>query len=68
MDNNDAYCTDVLGPNGVGKSTIIDWLSTEGRKRSPNIKKTDNLEIAYISPHRAPEPGLIHKSVPVCRG
>ena len=38
----------IAGPNGVGKSTLLDCI---WREENCNLTKSENLKIAYISPN-----------------
>ena len=52
----------IAGPNGVGKSTLLDCI---WREENCNLTKSENLKIAYISPNRSPVPTSMHKSIPL---
>ncbi len=42
----------LVGPNGVGKSTLIKTLLGEYKADSGEIKRGTNLEVAYFDQHR----------------
>ncbi|MDP4944224.1 ATP-binding cassette domain-containing protein [Alishewanella sp. SMS8] len=42
----------LLGPNGVGKSTLIKLLLGDYQQDSGEIKRGTNLEVAYFDQHR----------------
>ncbi len=57
----------IAGPNGVGKSTLVETIAMMLRGESPtncNITKSGSPQPVYISPHRAPVPINFHKSIP----
>jgi len=70
----DATCTNiesltvVAGPNGVGKSTLLEVLTKAIRGENVANCQIENSGVTrpvYFGPHRAPSPSKIHKSVPV---
>lgn len=42
----------LIGPNGVGKSSLIKILLDEYQAQAGNIKRGTNLEVAYFDQHR----------------
>ena len=42
----------LVGPNGVGKSTLIKLLLGDYKPQSGDIKRGTNLEVAYFDQHR----------------
>lgn len=42
----------LIGPNGVGKSTLLKLLMGELQPSSGTIKRADDLNVAYFSQHR----------------
>jgi DNA polymerase III delta prime subunit len=50
----------IAGPNGVGKSTLLESIWRGQGARVEGLKERP----IYISPHRAPTPFPLHKSLP----
>ena len=57
----------IAGPNGVGKSTLLDTIASILRGNNisnSNVVNTDNTKAVHLSPHRAPAVQRLHKSIP----
>ncbi len=57
----------IAGPNGVGKSTLLDTIVSilqGNRIANSNVVNTDNTKPVHLSPHRAPAVQRLHKSIP----
>jgi len=52
----------IAGPNGVGKSTLLDSLAKYMRQNNPVVQKTPNAKPVHILAHRVPAPQKLHKS------
>ena len=58
----------ITGPNGVGKSTLLEQITNSlrgTRSAKINVKTSDNPKPVYLPPHRAPSVVNLHKSLPI---
>lgn len=52
----------IAGPNGVGKSSLLDSLAKNMRENKSNVEKTPKAKPVHILAHRVPAPQKLHKS------
>ena len=52
----------IAGPNGVGKSTLLENINTEVNQDGSDVEASNDTDIIYFSPHRAPNPGTLSAS------
>ncbi|AUX08933.1 hypothetical protein AArcSl_1302 [Halalkaliarchaeum desulfuricum] len=44
----------IAGPNGVGKSTLLDELDEYIKRNRDSVETSGDVDAVYLSPHRAP--------------
>ena len=49
----------IAGPNGVGKSTLLEYINNHISDPQNNVELDGDTNNVYFSPHRAPSPNSI---------